>query len=333
LRQGRLVLICSLVLSGLGAIASQALAGSGGEPRIDVPAAKLRASLHCQPAVRDAKRTPVLLVTGTGVDGAEAWPAGLQVSLIAAGRPSCYVEFPQHTTADIQVSVQYLVHAIRATERRAGRRIAIYGVSQGGLLPRWALTYWPSLRGLVTDVVAVAGTQHGTTIFGSLRSTCGSSCRLTAAAWQQAAGAKLQKAIARFPDETPGRTAWTTVRSLDDDVVQPTGGAHPTSALRGAANLVIQRVCPGRQVSHITTGVDSVSYGALVDAVTHSGPASTKRFPSGICSRPFAPGLDEQLTRDGLAILVERAAARTISGADGTKLLSAEPPVRAYARR
>ncbi len=333
MRQGRRVVICGLGLLALGATASPALAGSGGEPRIDVPAAKLRASLHCQPAVRDAKRTPVLLVTGTGVDGAEAWPAGLQVSLTAGGRPSCYVEFPQHTTADIQVSVQYLVHAIRATERRAGRRIAIYGVSQGGLLPRWALTYWPSLRRLVTDVVAVAGTQHGTTIFGSLLSTCGSSCRLTAAAWQQAAGAKLQKAIARYPDETPGRTAWTTVRSLDDEVVQPTGGAHPTSALRGASNLVIQRVCPGRQVSHITTGVDSVSYAALIDAVTHSGPARTKRFPSGICSRPFAPGLDEQLTRDGIAILNERAGARTIGGADGTKLLSAEPPVRAYARR
>ena len=333
MRQGRRVVICGLGLLALGGTASPALAGSGGEPRIDVPAAKLRASLHCQPSVRDAKRTPVLLVTGTGVDGAEAWPAGLQVSLTAGGRPSCYVEFPQHTTADIQVSVQYLVHAIRATERRAGRRIAIYGVSQGGLLPRWALTYWPSLRRLVTDVVAVAGTQHGTTIFGSLLTTCGSSCRLTAAAWQQAADAKLQKALARYPDETPGRTAWTTVRSLDDEVVQPTSGAHPTSALRGASNLVIQSVCPGRQVSHITTGVDSVSYAALLDAVTHSGPARTKRFPSDICSRPFAPGLDEQVTRDGIAILIERAGARTIGGADGTKLLSAEPPVRAYARR
>jgi triacylglycerol lipase len=333
MHQGRLVLICSVALLALGATAPHALAASGGEPRIGVPAAKLRAALHCQPSVRDAKRTPVLLVTGTGVDGAEAWPGGLQLTLNAAQRPSCYVEFPEHTTADIQVSVQYLVHAIRSTARRAERKIAVYGVSQGGLLPRWALTYWPSLRPLVTDVVAVAGTQHGTTVFGSVLSTCGSSCRLTAAAWQQAAGAKLQKAIARYPDETPGRTAWTTVRSLDDEVVQPTGGRHPTSALRGAANVVIQRVCPGRQVSHITTGVDSVSYAALIDAMTHRGPASPSRFSARVCDRPFAPVLDEQQTRDGIAVLVARAAARTIGGADGTRLLSAEPPVRAYARR
>ena len=334
MRQGRLVLICSAALLALGATAPQAVAASaGGEPRIEVSAAKLRASLHCQRSVRDAKRTPVLLVTGTGVDGTEAWPARLQVSLTAGGRPSCFVQFPEHTTADIQVSVQYLVYGIRAMERRAGRRIAVYGVSQGGLLTRWALTYWPSLRRLVTDVVSVAGTQHGTTIFGSVLTTCGSTCRLTAAAWQQAASAKLQKALARFPDETPGRTAWTTVRSLDDEVVQPTSGAHPTSALRGATNIVIQRVCPGRQVSHITTGVDSVSYAALIDAVAHRGAASPKRFSARVCDRPFAPGLDEQVTRDGIALLVARAAARTISGADGTKLLSAEPAVRAYARR
>jgi triacylglycerol lipase len=334
MRQGRLVVICGLALLALGGTAPPALAAGGGnEPRIGVPAGKLRASLHCQRSVRDAKRTPVLLVTGTGVDGSEAWPPSLQLSLTGAGRPSCYVNFPEHTTADIQVSVQYLVYAIRATERRAGRRIAIFGISQGGLLPRWALTYWPSLRRLVTDVVAVAGTQHGTTVFGNLLSTCGSSCRLTAAAWQQAASAKLQKALARYPDETPGRAAWTTVRSLDDEVVQPTSGQHPTSALRGAANVLIQRVCPGRQVSHITTGVDSVSYAALIDAITHRGPASPSRFSPRVCDRPFAPLLDEQLTRDGIAALIDIAARRTVAGSDGTKLLSAEPPVRAYARR
>jgi triacylglycerol lipase len=332
MRQGRLVVTCGLALLALGGTAPNALAAAGGgEPRIGVPGAKLRASLHCQRSVRDAKRTPVLLVTGTGVDGSEAWPPGLQLSLTGAGRPSCYVNFPEHTTADIQVSVQYLVYAIRATERRAGRRIAIFGISQGGLLPRWALTYWPSLRRLVTDVVAVAGTQHGTTVFGNLLSTCG--CQLTAAAWQQAASAKLQKALARYPDETPGRTAWTTVRSLDDEVVQPTSGQHPTSALRGAANVLIQRVCPGRQVSHITTGVDSVSYAALIDAIAHRGPASPSRFSPRVCEHPFAPLLDEQLTRAGLAALVPLAAGRTVAGADGTKLLSAEPPVRAYARR
>jgi triacylglycerol lipase len=333
-RRRGLVVICGLAVLALGTTVWQALAATrSSEPRIEVSDAKLRASLHCQKSVRNAKRTPILLVTGTGIDGSEAWPNGPQLSLTAERRPSCYVDFPEHTTADVQVSVQYLVYAIRAMAKRAGRRIAIYGVSQGGLLPRWALSYWPSLRRLATDVVAVAGTQHGTTAFSGVLDACGSSCRLTAAAWQQVAGAKLQDALARYPDETPGRTAWTTVRSLDDEVVQPTSGPNPSSALRGAANVVIQRVCPGRQVNHIRTGVDSVSYAALIDAVTHRGPASVKRFSPRVCSRPFAPVLDEQQTRAGISALIALAAARTLEGADGGKLVRAEPPVRAYARR
>jgi hypothetical protein len=324
----RLIVVCGLTLLALGAVTTQAPAAKQrSEPRIRVSATKLRASLHCQKSVRDASRTPILLVTGTGIDGSEAWPAGLQRSLTAARRPSCFVNFPEHTTADIQISVQYLVYAIRATAKRAQRKIAIYGVSQGGLLPRWALTYWPSLRRLVTDVVAVAGAQHGTTV-----SLCGADCRLTAAVWQQTAGSHLLRALARYPDESPGRTAWTTVRTLDDELVRPTSGPDPASALRGAANLVIQRICPGRQVNHISSGPDSVSYAALIDAVKHRGGASARRFPAGVCSRPFAPHLDEQQTRDGISLLYALAVPRVLAGADGGMLLAAEPPVRAYAQ-
>jgi hypothetical protein len=328
-----LIVVCGLSVLALGAITTQALAAKHrGEPRIGVSAAKLRASLHCQKSVRDARRTPILLVTGTGIDGSEAWPQGLQRSLTAARRPSCFVDFPEHTTADIQDSVQYLVYAIRAIAKRAQRKIAIYGVSQGGLLPRWALTYWPSLRLLVTDVVAVAGTQHGTTVSLVAPSGCGSDCRV-AAVWQQAAGSHLLRALARYPDESPGPAAWTTVRTLDDEVVQPTSGREPASALRGAANLVIQRVCPDRHVNHIGAGADSVSYAALIDAVKHRGSASARRLSTSVCSRPFAPHLDEQQTRDGISRLYNLATPRVLAGADGGKLLPAEPPVRAYARR
>jgi hypothetical protein len=325
--------MCGLTLLALGMPApSVSAAGRKTEPRLEVSAAKLRAALHCRKSVREARRTPILLVTGTGVDGSEAWPDGLQRSLVAARRPTCFVNFPEHTTADIQVSVQYLVHGIRAMATRANRRIAIYGISQGGLLPRWALTYWPSLRGMVTDVVAVAGTQHGTTVFDSLLSACGSDCRLTAAGWQQVAGSRLMRALAQYPDESPGPTAWTTVRTLDDELSQPTRRPNPTSALRGARNVVIQRVCPGRQVNHISAGADSVSYAALIDAVTHRGGASARRFSAGVCRSAFAPGLDEQQIRELINRLYALATPRVLSGADGGKLLRAEPPVRPYAR-
>jgi hypothetical protein len=83
------------------------------------------------------------------------------------------------------------------------------------------------------------------------------------------------------------------VRTLDDEVVQPQTGEHPTSALKGAVNLVIQQVCPGRHTSHIGAVYDSMSFAALVDAVAHRGPARASRLPGDVCSHKYATGLDE----------------------------------------
>jgi triacylglycerol lipase len=63
------------------------------------------------------------------------------------------------------------------------------------------------------------------------------------------------------------------VRSSTDEVVQPQSGKHPASSLVGASNILIQNVCPGRKVSHLGTAVDSVTFAAFVDAITHNGPA------------------------------------------------------------
>jgi hypothetical protein len=295
------------------------------EPPLTVSKAKAAAAMHCHGKVRGARREPIMLVTGTGATGEEAY-ALEKGAFDALGHPVCDIDFPDFTTADIQVSVQYLVRGIRAMAHRAGRRIAVAGISQGGLLPRWALTYWPDLRRLVTDVVAVAGTQHGTTVFD--RAACAlSGC--APAVWQQAASSRLIAAISAKRDETPGPTAWTTVRSLTDEVVQPQSGPRPASALKGASNIVIQKVCPGRAVTHIGSGVDSVTFAALVDALRHRGPARASRFPANVCSRPFAPGLDTAVTgalvTGGLGLIAGRLASQV-------PLVKAEPPVRSYAR-
>ena len=122
--------------------------------------------LKCVGPVADAKRTPIMLVTGTGASGDEAYAIG-KGAFDREGRGVCRVNFPDFTTADVQVSVQYLVYGIRTMRRRAGRDVAVFGISQGGLLPRIALTYWPSLRAQVSDVLAAAGTQHGTSLGSS----------------------------------------------------------------------------------------------------------------------------------------------------------------------
>jgi triacylglycerol lipase len=318
LRAAAAVAMLSTLAAGAPALAA--------DPPLTVPKAKLDTALHCHGKLQDARRQPIMLVTGTGATGDEAYAIG-KGAFDAYRHPVCTVNYPSFTTADVQVSVQYLVNGIRAMERRARRPIAVIGISQGGLLPRFALTYWPSLREQVTDVVAAAGTEHGTTLFDPALCAVGG---CAPALWQQAAGSKLLAVLNAQRDETPGPTAWTTVRSTTDEVVQPQTGAHPTSALEGATNIAIQSVCPGRQVTHIGTILDSVTFAAFTDAVAHRGAARVSRLPKDVCAHPYAPGLDDQAAN---------AAVGASLGVIGNRLsnqvpkVRAEPPVRAYAKR
>src|SRR6185503_9350015 len=147
----------------------------------------------------------------------------------------------------------------------------------------------------VSDVLAAAGTQHGTVVVGPA-GPCSASNPCPPAVWQQSAHSRLLAALGRQPVEAPGPTAWTTVRSETDETVQPQTGPHPTSALRGATNILIQAVCPGRTTSHIGTAFDSVTFAAFLDAISNRGPAQVSRLPGDVCSHPYAPGLNEATT-------------------------------------
>ncbi len=285
---GRFVALLVGSSIALSLMAGPASAASYKEPALTVSAERLAAGFHCPwPVTKKGGAMPVLLVTGTGFTGQEAFLLG-SGALHTLAKPVCYVDFPYRTTGDIQTSVQYLVAGIRTLYEQAGRTIAIYGISQGGLLPRWALTYWPSLRKMVSDVIAVAGTQHGSNVIGP----CSSSKPCVPAEWQQLAGSNLLKAINREPDESPGSTSWTTIRTLTDETVQPQSGPNPTSSLKGASNILIQSVCPGRTTTHVGSAVDSVSFAAAKDAMSHPGPAVVSRLPANICSSLYAPGIN-----------------------------------------
>jgi triacylglycerol esterase/lipase EstA (alpha/beta hydrolase family) len=302
-------------------------AASGDEPRLTVGKPAMARALECHGAVGPRRPAPIVFAPGTGSDGSQVYILG-RGAFAAIGRPVCTVSFPDRTTADVQVSVQYLVYAIRAMSRRAGHPIAVAGVSQGGLLARMALTYWPTLRPLVADVVTAAATHHG-----AIASAAGAARCLQdgcpPAIWQQAAGSKLLRALNDGRDETPGRTAYTTIRSATDEVVQPQTGPSPTSVLAGAANILIQDVCPGRATSHIGTAVDSVTIAALADALSHRGPARVARLPRHVCSHPYGAGLDEQQTAFFLSIAPQLLG----QGAATVPVVRREPRVRAWVKR
>ena len=328
--RGARTLALAACLGALGLLAAGPGSALASGPRLTVPQADLEAAFNCPIDPTNAASTPVMLVTGTGASGDQSYLIG-QGAFEAYGHPVCYVNFPDFMTADIQVSAQYLVYGLRKEFLLAHRKVAVIGISQGGLLPRFALTYWPDLRKRVSDAVLAAGTQHGTILgLGS----CSAAAPCPPADWQQIAGSRLLRAINSQPDETPGNVSYTTVRSLSDETVQPQGGKHPTSSLDGAGNVLIQGVCPGRTTSHIGTIVDSVTFAAFVDAVAHGGKgkrgaARPTRFPPDTCSHPYAAGLNEAQTT-----LFLNAAGGVLSGNTSTvPKVQAEPRVRKVFKR
>ncbi len=318
-----------LALAGATLAFTAPAAASG--PKLTVSKAKLRAAYKCPIKAKEYSLTsPVMFVTGTGASGDQGYLIG-QDAFEAAGHPVCYMNFPDNTTADIQKSVEYLVYGLRRQYSESnGRKIAIIGISQGGLLPRFALTYWPDLRGKVNDVVAAAGTQHGTNVSRN----CSKATPCAPANWQQLQGSNLLKALNGQPDETPGNVSYTTVRSATDQTVQPQTGPKPTSALKGASNVLIQDVCPGRKTTHIGTAVDSVTFALFLDAMSHAGKGikgagSASRLPADVCDHPYGTGFDEAKTTGFLTA----ADALTSSNGAAAPKVTREPKVRKVFRK
>jgi len=313
-----------LAFTALAIPASSAAA----EPALTVPQATLDASVKCVgPALKGTKLTPILLVTGLGATGDEAYNI-TKGAFEAYGHPVCYANFPEKTTADLQVAAQYLVNAIRSTYTQSGKKIAVLGFSTGAVITRWGLTWWPSLQSKVSDVVSLAGIHHGSSIINTnyTGKKCSPDPGCPPAVWQQAAGSKFLKALNAYPDETPGSgISWTSLRSSTDEFVQPSTGKTPTSSLKGATNILFQDVCKGRKTSHVGTLLDSVSFEVLKDAIKYSGPAKVSRLPKTVCTHPFATGLDA-----GSAWVVLAVAPSRLQNL-GVPVLAAEPSVASYA--
>jgi triacylglycerol esterase/lipase EstA (alpha/beta hydrolase family) len=293
-------------------------------PVLSVPADKLAAALQCSPGLDGATRAPVLLVQGTGATAKDNWSWTYEPALDKLGIAWCAVDLPEHATADVQLAGEYVVNAIRTMHRRAGRSIAIIGHSQGGMVPRWALRFWPDTRPMVDDVIGFAPSNHGTTLAGP---TCGKAC--SAANWQQADTSNFMKAL-NSRQETFKGISYTNVYTRTDEIVQPNQNAQTgSSSLRTGdgriTNVATQEVCPTDVFEHLLVGlIDPVAYALAVDALDHDGPADPKRIPPTTCLMPLQPGVNPLTAlRDATAALASYA---SYEG----RAIPAEPPLACY---
>jgi triacylglycerol esterase/lipase EstA (alpha/beta hydrolase family) len=199
---------------------------------------------------------------------------------------------------DIQVAGEYVVYALRMMSRFEGhgkaRKVQIIGYSQGGMVPRWALRFWPDTRKLVDDDVGLDASNHGTI-------TAESSCQKEGCApaiWQQRNTSAFIAALNSYQETFPG-ISYTEVYTQEDEIVVPNLNEEGSSSVHTGggqiANIAVQEVCPGHKADHLAMGsYDPVGYALALDAVTHAGPAEKARIAITVCAEAYQPGVNPE---------------------------------------
>ena len=320
--------LLTLLLAACGQSGSSASVPGGllAGPALSVPQAALDESLSCIGEPARSTQPTVLLVHGTAETGALEWTWNYLPALTALDRTVCLIELPDAGMGDIQDSAEYLVAAIRKLHAQSGRRIQIVGHSQGGMIPRFALKYWPDTRAMVEDLVGLASSNHGT-----LESvvTCNLGC--APSFWQQATGSQFITALNEGGETFVGIDYSTIYTRLDEVVVPNLDEANGSSALRPASasvvNIATQDVCPGNAGEHLALGsYDPVAWALVQDALTNPGPADSARVPLTVCAELTMPGVDQaSFVSDYGALLM------FIADTVGSyPQVDAEPPLKCY---
>ena len=295
-------------------------------PALSVPAAELAQSLRCSGSLAGADRAPVLLVPATWVTPGEHYGWNYLRAFDSLGWPYCEVTTPKYAMEDMQISAEYVVHAIRSMYEMAGRPIAILGGSQGGSLPRWALRFWPDTRRMVDEHVGLAPPNHGGRGVVIL---CTPNC--APALWQLRYGSDFMRAMNSGQETFPGISYTAIYTHQDDQFVGPASDDTGTSSLHGGGgwitNVALQDVCPAHISDHTKAiTYDAVAYALVIDALTHEGPADPARIDRAVCSEEFHPGVDpatfpaNYLNVTGTAMYRQATAQR----------VDREPPLRPY---
>jgi hypothetical protein len=291
-----------------------------------VPASALAQAFACHGDLAGSSATPVLLVPGTTLTPQSNFSWNYERAFNVRGIPWCSIELPQAATGDIQVAGEYVVYAIRQMNSLSGRKIDILGFSQGGMVPRWALRFWPDTRPMVDDDIGLDASNHGT--LGSQYCDGIRSC--SAAFWQQRATANFNQALNSF-QETFAGVSYTEVYSAADEVVTPNLNDTGSSSLHTGdgqiSNVRVQDICPTDASDHLAMGsYDSVGYALALDAMTHTGPADASRIDRTVCTQPFQPGVNPATFATDYAGYL----AAVGNGAARARQVSAEPPLACY---
>lgn len=278
------LLVIVAALGGCGG--SDEEGGSGdsvpGTAQYSVPSAELDRALACKGGQGqlngEGGNDPVLLVPGN-ITREQDWRSNYWRALPDRGFEICWVQLPDISFGDIQISAEYIARAVEVMHEATGEQIDVLGHSQGGVSSRWAVKWFPA-GASVDDLIALASPNHGFVIADSEAARG----KAPEALWQLRTDADFIRALNRG-DESPGSADYTSIYSKTDELVP----SVVTPRVEQGTNILLQDLCSELRVSHLSIVTDDATYRLVLDALTNDGTANPDRAAAN-CARDVFPG-------------------------------------------
>ncbi|EGG00538.1 uncharacterized protein MELLADRAFT_111786 [Melampsora larici-populina 98AG31] len=240
-------------------------------------------AIHCPRGIRDMPRGIVLMVPCTSANGAEVF-SKLTLSL----------HISAYGLGDMQIAGEFVAYAVSnlASSSPSGK-INVVTHSQGGVNAQWAITFWPSIRNQITNLVTIGAPHRGAIMIdyiGNLMDVIGGSLTYIL---QMRQNSRYMSAVFNRTAENGGLEALVPTTSLftffDQFVLPQASNSNGSSYLSGASNIAIQEACGrNRIIEHFGIILDMATYGLVYDALSHGRPASLETFDRTYCEGHFS---------------------------------------------
>jgi triacylglycerol lipase len=203
----------------------------------------------------------VIIVAGTFSPALANEP--LAARLRADGYTVRIFQLPTLGTQDINLSAQALntfADGVRAQTGAA--KVDLIGHSQGGLVAR---SYVKSYGGAgeVDSLITLGAPNQGTYVANLVGFLGFGSCLTVVACQQMSIGSSYLNAL-NAGDDTIGSVRYTTIRTLQDELVRPVDNATLND---GATNVLVQSKCWLRVVGHLGLILDGTVYSGVRQAL------------------------------------------------------------------
>lgn len=261
-----------------------------GDPAFSQSQESYQRAIGCPHGIQNLSRGIVLMIPCTSCNAIEVFPqTSFLTDLPKAGFDVCWINLPFQGIGDMQLSGEFVAYAVNylASLSSIGK-INIVTYSQGGSNAQWAITFWPSIRTQIINLITVSAPHKGTLLTDLLCKYLNVIGGCLPSVMQMSQKSKYTSAVNKRMMEDGEQLALvptTSIYTFYDELVFPqVSNSNGVSYLSGASNIAVQEACGKYHlISHFGFMSDMAVYGLVYDALIHGRPTSLETFDRKYC--------------------------------------------------